>query len=222
MRFLVISDIHDEWKIFYEIIREEQYDAIFFAGDFTYSKDIKGIISRIGKIRDITKAPMYFVPGNCDPPEILDFERPEDKIYNVHMRSTRLNDITIVGIGGSLITPFDTPIEFNDDEYNDMVQKISKSIIPNKTIILSHMPPLNTLDKIYSGKRIGSITLKNIIIEKKPLAVFVGHVHENRGIVNFGKTIIVNPGPLMLGFYAIIQLEKNKIDTQLKKWASSK
>ncbi len=216
MKALVLSDIHDKWEFIYRIIKKQPHDVVFISGDFTYFEDIDGVVAKIEKMEEITDAPIYFVPGNCDPQEVMALQKIGDRIHNVHMRLIQINDLFVVGIGGSLLTPFNTRIEFDESEYNDMLERIGKEVVPRRTIILSHMPPYDTLDKIYSGKKIGSRFLRDIIIEKEPIAVLTGHIHESRGVTNLVNTTIINPGPVMLGFYAIIQFEENGVFTQLK------
>jgi Icc-related predicted phosphoesterase len=40
--------------------------------------------------------------------------------------------------------------------------------------------------------------------------VHCGHVHESRGYVTLDGTLVVNPGPLKLGYYAIVDYGENK------------
>ena len=45
-------------------------------------------------------------------------------------------------------------------------------------------------------------------METKPLALVCGHIHEGRAIDKIGETVVVNPGPLAEGNYAILEVEK--------------
>ena len=215
MIFLLISDIHDRYGRMATIIRREIYDVLIIAGDFTYGGDIDHVYRAFKIIRENTNKLVFFVPGNCDPVELLEFEDIENKIYNLHKKAIKINGLYLVGLGGSNITPFNTPIEFTEQEIASILDNIHGEYRADRTIVVSHVPPYNTVDILPSGIPIGSIALREFIERVQPLAVFCGHVHENQKFIRHGSTIIVNPGPAMHGKYAVISI-KDTINVELK------
>jgi len=71
-------------------------------------------------------------------------------------------------------------------------------------ILLSHAPPYGYLDKITSGKHIGSKILLTAIKKHKPKLILCGHIHEAKGNTKIGKTTIHNLG--CCGDYKILKI----------------
>jgi Icc-related predicted phosphoesterase len=79
---------------------------------------------------------------------------------------------------------------------------------PN-SILITHNPPYGYLDKVSSGKHVGSKILAKSIEKYHPKYVFCGHIHEAKGKTKMGKTTIYNLGSH--GDYVAIDTNKNKI-----------
>lgn len=218
MRILVLSDIHDRINKVRSIIAAERSDALFICGDFTHFRPLSVVVEYIKSIRSITEAPAYFVPGNCDPKELLDCSFEDIKFYNVHRRVAELKGFQVVGVGGSGITPFNTQIEFTESEFEDALRSIKSRLEPKKHLLfITHNPPYRTTDFLHSGEPVGSAAIRSFVEEVKPSVVFSGHIHESRGVVKITDSItVVNPGPAAHGFYAIVDLEEDETSVELK------
>jgi Icc-related predicted phosphoesterase len=72
-----------------------------------------------------------------------------------------------------------------------------------RTVLVSHAPPLNTLDMTPEGAK-GSAALRNVL--DKVDVVICGHIHGARGKVKEGAWVI-NPGYAADGQAAIIDLD---------------
>lgn len=101
-----------------------------------------------------------------------------------------------------------------------LFKRFRKENKERKVIFVSHNVPYNTkLDLISSkeahekvkGKHYGSKLIRRIINKYQPLLAFGGHVHENQGKDKIEKTMIINPGAIVDGKYAIIDVEGEKI-----------
>jgi len=66
MRLLLVADVHDGVKQARSI--RGSYDAVIAAGDFTYKRSVETAVEALEALAEI--APVYFVPGNTDPPEL--------------------------------------------------------------------------------------------------------------------------------------------------------
>ena len=74
-------------------------------------------------------------------------------------------------------------------------------------ILVSHTPPLDTsCDRLRDGRHVGSSAVREFIMEHQPDICLCGHIHESRSEDKLGKTVIVNPGRLDDGGYAILTL----------------
>ena len=153
--------------------------------------------------------------GNCDPknsPELLD----KSKAINIHDNVSNINNIKLVGFGGSNPTPFDTTNEFSDEILYNELNKYSEELSSDSfTILVTHAPPLNTnADKIESGAHVGSSGVRQIIEETQPTLNLCGHVHESIGQDKIGNTTIINPGDASTGHACIIELNEDDIQNK--------
>jgi len=217
VRLLVVSDIHDKIGNLISILKKETFDAVIVSGDFTYFKPMAKVLIYMEKIRGATEAPVYFVPGNCDPPELLDLSIEEKKFFNLHKKVITIGDYQIAGIGGGGISPFNTNIEFTEEQFSELIEEIKAQLSPSKPLILvTHLPPYETVDFLRHGTPIGSKAIRRFVEEASPIVVFSGHVHESRGIKQINKTVVVNPGPAQYGNYSVCIIEKNNVFVELR------
>jgi putative phosphoesterase len=216
VRLVAITDVHGNVKMsrkLAELIVEKKPDALLIAGDITHFSGAE-TARKVLELLLETGVPLLAVHGNCDGrdvPELLD----ELGIW-LHDRRRELNGVGFVGVGGSNITPFNTIWELTEDE----IQEILLRNYRPGDVILSHVPPRDTkADRVHSGLHVGSSALREFIEKNQPPLVVTGHIHEARSVDRVGETVIVNPGPLFRGYYAVIDFdEKRKIveDVKLK------
>ncbi|RLF76142.1 YfcE family phosphodiesterase [Thermococci archaeon] len=215
MRIAAITDIHGKVgkaEKLVERLEEEDFDLLLIAGDITNfqgrgkASEILDILERVGK-------PMFSIMGNCDGRDVLDLL--EEKGISLHDKRLEFGGTGFVGFGGSNKTPFSTIWEFDDRE-------LLKSLMRNYRegdVLLVHTPPYGTkVDRIYTGRHVGSKGLRRFIEEKQPPLVICGHIHEARGVDEIGRTLVVNPGPLFRSYYAMIYLdEAGEIEISLER-----
>ncbi|NJE46547.1 YfcE family phosphodiesterase [Thermococcus sp. GR7] len=215
MRLLAVTDIHGNSKMskkLAETLQNEDFDALLIAGDLTHFTGAETAEKVLEPLMNLGK-PIIAVHGNCDGrdvPELL-----EELGISAHNKRVELDEIGIVGIGGSNITPFNTVWELSEEE----IRGILEQNYHDGDVVLSHAPPYNTIvDRVHSGLHVGSRALREFIKEKQPPLVVCGHIHEGRGIDRIGETPIVNPGPLFRGYYAVIDFKPEKeVKIELRK-----
>lgn len=197
MIVLIGSDFHGDAEAFRRFAckaEDTKADALIICGDITHFGSIEEAKSLLSLLNGL-QLPFFFVPGNCDPPELdaLDIERA----HCLHGRYGSYNCVTFFGVGGGPISPFGTPFEMTEEQMQAVLMRKPDQLLTNSHFILiSHTPPKNTkLDRISSGQHIGSESIRTYIEKKKPSAVLCGHVHEARGLDRINGTILVNPGP---------------------------
>jgi len=207
MKFLYITDIHGHISIIKKLIekeRAEDFDAVIIGGDVTDFGPLElGI--KILKILSSRARKVLFVPGNCDPLDLINLSF-SDEIIPIHGSVYRLHDVlSIGGIGGSNITPFNTLFEWSEEYAAKLLHSIGNKV--RKGIFVSHAPPFKTkLDITRINTHAGSKTIREFIEKTGPLVALTGHIHESRGKDYLGKTLIINPGPLVNGYYAVIEI----------------
>jgi len=215
MKILGISDIHGQTANI-EKIKDalSEADLALLVGDITNfggRVEIDQIVNLLKKINPN----ILSVSGNCDNLDVEDY-LTEYQI-NLNLQIKTINQISFVGMGGSLTTPFNTPNEYTDSELSTQLNKIEE-LIPydNKFIFVSHQPPYNTAcDKINSGLHVGSQAVRKFIEKKQPIVCFTGHIHESKGIDKIGNTIIINPAPFWKNSYAQVITDGKNVDSDI-------
>jgi Icc-related predicted phosphoesterase len=208
MKLLAISDVHSSSSKLKLLLERESFDAVFLAGDIS-NGDMEDVRKILGYIRDFNEN-VFFVPGNMDPAPLLEIRELEGCL-NLHRNKAYLRGYSIGGVGGGLISPFMTRIEFTEEELSLMLEELGKV-----DLLLSHTPPFDSgLDRIRSGLSVGSKSLKYYIEREAPLLCVCGHIHESRGIERIKNTLAINPGPLSRGNYAVVDLEGEEVNSRL-------
>lgn len=191
MKILHISDIHGKLstvKLLCSKISKNDFDVIVVSGDIEDEDTLKILDENFSK-------PILAVTGNMDPTDI------PSKIskYLVENKLFEYQEFTFFGLPPSENTYIELPSSKN-------------------LILISHYPPYGTdVDKSFIGTHIGSKLVRFLVEKYKPILVLCGHVHEARGTCKLNSTIIVNPGPLKRGYYALIEVMSNlNINVYLK------
>lgn len=198
---LVVSDIHSN-MYYLDLLKRKvrKVSAVLVCGDITTygslveCKNILEIFSRI--------APVYFVPGECDPPNITSWD--EEEIYNIHFRLLKIGEYKVVGSGGAIATTSSRGFQIME---SDILRSL-RGVVDENTIVVSHTPPSETCS---ARGDMGSYSLRAIISKFKPILVTVGHVHNARCTEDVEGSKILNPGPLRRGYYSLVKLHDYKV-----------
>lgn len=106
-------------------------------------------------------------------------------------------------------TPWDTPREEEEDKLKERLVRVIEmaTVSPDRLVLGFHAPPYDTqLDvapKIdwerlevqgQDTAHVGSTAVREVIAEVQPLLSLHGHIHESRGAIRMGRTLVVNPG----------------------------
>ena len=119
MRLLLVADVHDAAKTAERI--PGNFDAVIAAGDFTYRRSFEAAVEALETLARV--APVYFVPGNTDPPELARYEN--SAVKPIHGRTAPLGPYTVGGTGGSLPTPFDDLFRVTEEELDSLLRSLT-------------------------------------------------------------------------------------------------
>ena len=213
MKFLVISDLHGNISALEKLDGEfKAVDAVLFGGDFAafkHSETGLPALEALCKKHNV----IFSVIGNCDEPDFL--HEIEKKDISVEGALVYHDGICIAGSGGGSKFTGTTPNERTEDELLsdfDVIERASaKSGGTWKNLILiSHNPPKDTkCDAVNPALHAGSQKFREFIERIKPLAVITGHIHEGAAIDKIGATTVINPGALLDGNYAVMEIAEN-------------
>lgn len=102
---------------------------------------------------------------------------------------------------------------------DNLFGKFKKENKNNKVFFIFHNMPYNCrLDvirdknapKIVRGKHYGSKLIRRIINKYQPVLGIGGHMHENQGKQQIGRTLVINTGAACEGKAALIELDEEK------------
>jgi len=183
MRLLALADLHGRNARIKELMAATApFDAMLLAGDITNFGPAESVI----EIFEMVGCPIYAVPGNCDPPEVVSVL--DRNHINMDGRVEKLAGFTLVGLGGSNRTPYDTPLEFSEEQ---LLQRLVETTmgLPRPSLLLSHVPPHGILDRTRFFTNGGSSVVRDFM----PFfdLIVCGHIHEARGI-HEGQPKVIN------------------------------
>ena len=224
MKLLLISDVHGKTEQLEKLGEQiAAADAVLFAGDFTTFKKPETAEPCVQKMRELCPN-LFCVLGNCDDPALL----PEIESLDASCEHSLVyfDGIQIAGSGGGSKFTGETPNERTEEDLQKDFDVIENSGLQEEgqwsnLILVSHNPPkCQSCDQPAPGVHAGSQIFSDFIARAKPLAVLCGHIHEGAGIEQIGQTLVVNPGPLAEGHFAVMELQKDGdcwrvADTQL-------
>ena len=193
MKLFAFSDFHESRFALKEILSKlgkNKVDLIICCGDlavFGHKIDLE----RVRKIRDAAgKVPFLVIPGNHETPLMVEGLCKELGLSSLHNKFVEIEDKKIFGIGGSLITPFNTPYENKESFYEKVFEKLKKV-----DILILHNPVYKTKLDFLDGKYLGTKSARKYIEENQPELVLCGHLHEHAHERDrIGKSRIINPG----------------------------
>ncbi len=156
------------------------------------------------------------LPGNVDRPEVIDFL--QDEQVHLHRTSRRVGEIVFFGCGGSNITPFRTPLEYQDEELGAILADAYRGVaeVPVQLMVCHTPPYATTLDRLTNATPVGSLAVRRFIEQHQPQVCITGHIHESSGIDHIGRTTILNAGPFVAGGYIVAWYKDGTLDAELR------
>lgn len=193
MKILAVADLHGaQYRLNLVLKNIERYspDLLVVCGDITQFGP--GELAR--NFLDQIPIDTIAVTGNIDTVDVgkaID----DSKATKIELKKVVRKGIPFVGVSG--INPRDFKI-LED-----------KKMINNETVLVTHVPPFDTKDRVFIGMHGGSKELRLLIDKYSPRLVLSGHIHEDPGFIKIGKTIFVNCSMGKSGEGALIKLDKN-------------
>jgi len=185
MKLYAAADIHGSQyrlNIILENIEKFSPDLVIICGDITQFGPGEVAKNFLNQIKVDTLA----IFGNIDTPDV-DQAITDSKAYNINLKRVVKNSISFVGLGGSLTNQLSKIVIENKDFKKPLEESIDKN-----TVLVTHVPPFKTQDKVFFGHHSGSKDLRRIVEKYKPRLVLCGHIHEDPGFVKLEESIVVN------------------------------
>jgi len=205
VRIFGFSDFHgnmESAKRASHLISLGRPDLVVIAGDLANRN--RGLSERILEELSKSARKVFFVPGNMDEPSLVNW-RDTENVSCIHSKAVAHNGILFVGLGGSVISLFNTPFEFTESDASRVLTQYANLSRSERLVLVSHCPPKDTKLDLAGGMRhVGSGAVRSFIEERKPMFAICGHIHEARGVDWVGEVPVVNVGPAAHGRYARI------------------
>lgn len=203
--------------------REEAWQKVLKEGKTTKTKsgdDEDGVIDELTYREFFINlagfgVPVLFVPGHIDAPtsRIAEAIAGFPNVHNVQLQPFEMSGFAFLGWGGA-VGPVDADGEFFCTKERAFKKKVSASFenVSGKSVFLVHTPPVShpNLDTGIEDL-VGSQTVNEVIKKHKPQFCFCGHAHGTPGQDMLGSTVVVNPGPMFKGRYALIDLDSGRV-----------
>ncbi len=192
------------------VVSEEEHERMINDKDYlnkvfneTMAKDVAEYLSVIDERYRQQGVKLYVIPGNDDPDEVINavVNRRWGSIVFFDNDIVNLNDYLLVGFGYSNITPWNTHRELSEEDMYSRLSRLMNRLDGNdyaRTILVVHAPPHGTLidqapmltsdfKVVRRGgevilTHVGSVGVRRVIEEYKPLMGLHGHIHESGGV----------------------------------------
>lgn len=214
--FIALADIHSETGALAKILREHRNArAIFAAGDITnfgMEKEAHRVLSVFAE--EAPDIPLFFIAGNCDSVKARDVYAMHPGYLERRYASFYLNSgpaLQIIGAGGGILHTGITPYELRDEELESNLSAAYERCPAEEEqnlVVVTHTPPRDTFADMRQSRHLGSSAYEVFLYRHEPLLWLCGHIHESRNAHYEGRTLLVNPGPVAHGCYALLAVEK--------------
>lgn len=192
MKLLLFSDLHCDKSAARRIVeRAADADVLVGAGDFGNVR--QGVEICIDVLQAVNR-PAVLVPGNNESTEELTAAcRSWKSAHVLHGSGVTIDGVAFFGLGGGVpVTPFGS---WSYDFTEEQAVKLLASC-PLRAVLVSHSPPKGVVDRSSRGHSLGSTAVRDAILQKEPLLVVCGHIHESGGKqALLGSTPVINAGP---------------------------
>lgn len=196
MKILCFSDLHRDQDAARNLVELAlDADLVLGAGDF--ANQHQGLADTLDILGAIEK-PTCLVPGNGETVEELR-QATSDWASCVVLHgegqtlATQAGIAELWGVGGGIpVTPFGAwSYDFDEEQAEAML-----SSCPSHGILVTHSPPIDTVDHDSSGRIRGSRSIRACILRCQPRLVVCGHIHSDWGKqARLGDSLILNAGP---------------------------
>lgn len=153
----------------------------------------------------------FVMPGNDDPPGVEEAIVAAAGVRACDGMVVEFNGYSMLSLGYSNPTPFDSPRELSEDEITRRVDEMVTHVPDlSRCIFNLHVPPYDSqldtapeldedLNVLMAGSEprtgpVGSTAVRKAIEDHQPLLALHGHVHESAGAIRIGRTLCINPG----------------------------
>lgn len=202
--WLAFGDIHDDTTNIAAIPGLAGAAGVIVTGDITVTGGVRQA-ERVLAVIAAHNPVIHAQIGNMDREEVTGWL--EGRGWNMHRTARELAPgVGLLGVGHSTPTPFGTPSEVPETRLAQWLDELRAEAARWPRLVLAvHTPPHGSLcDRLGNGVHVGSPAVRAFIESVQPDVCLCGHIHESRAVERMGRTVVVNPGALGAGGYAVV------------------
>jgi Icc-related predicted phosphoesterase len=170
-----------------DIAQRERPQVIACVGDFTvFGRNMARLLAKINAL----PAPIVLIHGNHEDEEsLIDLLPRFPNVHFAHGRVVSVAGLSFFGWGGGGFRSREPELEAAERE--------QASHFSPAMIVLCHQPPLKTaLDAVEDDWHVGSQSLRELIVRRRPMLALSGHIHECfHARDTLAGCTLINPGP---------------------------
>ena len=188
MQILASADLHGDLDIYEWLVGvavNTKPDVLVMAGDLLNGSGVFGTVEEAQRANALeilniisrVNQPVLYLMGNDD---MIELEPNVDSIQSINNTSIEIGGLNFVGYQYSL--PFMGGIfEKSEDSIRDDLSSVY-SLVDDRTVLVTHSPAYGILDIGILDLPAGSIAIKELVEDRKPLIHIHGHIHAEFGV----------------------------------------
>jgi Icc-related predicted phosphoesterase len=207
VKIAYVVDVHDRFdSVPTAMAQMDAVDLLIVGGDITTGGGPEDAERAIESWRPLAPH-LLALAGNMDSAAID--ARLVEAGVSLDARGFVFGEVGVFGVSAAPRSPLRTPYELSDDELERRIDRGLAAVEASRVrIFCPHAPPARTAcDRLRSGEHVGSEVIRTFVERAQPDVVLCGHIHESRGSDEIGRSLVVNPGPVLAGHYAIVDVD---------------
>ncbi len=167
------------------------------------------------------EVPVFVVPGYLDAPErlylqaSLNHEVVAPTVYMVHRSFVPLpgENLVVTGFGGALNdrNERENRLVLSYPDWEALFGFEFLRHVKQTPFFVFHTPPRRDPVDLDRGRHVGQHVVDELIKTYRPRYAVVGMARDGQGTVTIGTTLVINPGPLHDGYYAILDTYTDEV-----------
>jgi Icc-related predicted phosphoesterase len=224
MNIMAIGDLHDEFRFvdqIPEVVRNTDIEGVVFAGNILgpeSRRDSARSFQRFfGVLSSLKKTPTFLVPGRNDAPERLFLQAAFNAeivaagVFMVHRSFAPLSrNYVVAGFGGEITDgkrEDETSLKYPSWEVQFSLDFLRH--LDQESLLIFHTAPEEEFDDVAPSK--GHEAVSHIIKTYSPRFAVCCRGGGSKGKLTVGSTLIVCPGQLSNGEYAVLDTVERKV-----------
>lgn len=186
VKIYAVADIHgnpDKHELVKTHVSELNPDVLVIAGDVTNKTNPSSFMNLMNDLH----IPVIAVRGESDIQAVENLFDECPNSTSIHLKTALLGGVSFIGLSGV------TPRMFGKgNSYSDEIIKEVEPFIDGKSVVVTHLPPWESLDESFFGFHSGCRRLYELLLVRQPAALICGHIHNRPRITYIGKTLVIN------------------------------